>query len=157
MTNNGSIKKNRTAARCEVALSMVFLTCGCAIYLLFRSKSLNIYQWCKILGLSDTVDSLRYIVRDWQLSDFTRYSLPDGLYCAAYILMIDAIWHNNNSLVKYIIISLVPLATISSEVLQYYGLVKGTFDTYDLICYSVPPIFYFIYINNSICLTIKKL
>ena len=148
MTSNVCIEKNKTAAGCEVALSIAFLSCGCAIYLLVRSKNLNIYLWCKMLGLSDTVDSLRHIVRDWQLSDFTRYSLPDGLYCAAYILMIDAIWRNNNSLIKYIIISLVPLVTIISEVMQYYGLVKGTFDLNDLICYSIPPIIYFIYIYS---------
>lgn len=143
------IPKRKTIVRYEVILSIVFLVCGCAIYLLFRSKSLNIYQWCMLLGLSDTIDSLRYAVQHWNITAWVKYSLPDGLYCAAYILIIDAIWMNYNRLIKYIIISLVPIVTISSELLQYFGLVKGTFDVYDLICYSIPPIIYLIYTCNS--------
>lgn len=126
----------------KVLLAILFLVCGCAIYLLFRSKSLNIYQWCSVLGLSNTIDTLRYSVQDWNVSEFVKFSLPDGLYCASYILMIDAIWHDEKGTIKNIIISLVPFVTISSEVLQYFGLVKGTFDIYDLICYAIPPLIY---------------
>lgn len=133
----------------EFILGGVFLVCGCAIYLLFRSKSLNIYQWCSALGLANTIDSLRNCVQDWSISEFVKFSLPDGLYCAAYILIIDAIWYYDNSVTKNIVISLVPFVTISSEVLQYFGLVKGTFDLNDLICYTTPPMIYLIYIYNS--------
>ena len=126
----------------EVALGVLFLACGSAIYLLFRSKALNIYQWCSALGLSSMIDSLRNSVHGWNISEFVKFSLPDGLYCAAYILIIDAIWHYDNGIVKNIIISLVPFVTINGEVLQYYGLVKGTFDIYDLTCYAIPPLVY---------------
>ena len=139
----------KTTTICEVIIGIVFLICGCSIYLLFRSKSLNIYQWCESLGLSGIVDCLRTEVQDWHITDYTRYSLPDGLYCAAYILFIDAIWSKDKRLVKYIIISFVPLVTITSEIFQYFGLVKGTFDVYDLISYSLPPAIYLIYIHNS--------
>lgn len=134
----------------EVALGVLFLACGSAIYLLFRSKSINIYQWCSALGLSSMIDSLRNSVQGWNISEFVKFSLPDGLYCAAYILIIDAIWHYENGIVKNIVISLVPFVTISSEVLQYFGIVKGTFDIYDLICYTTPPMIYLIYIYNSL-------
>ena len=130
-------------------LGVLFLACGCAIYLLFRSKTLNIYQWCSALGLSNIIDSLRNCVQDWNISEFVKFSLPDGLYCAAYILVIDAIWHSDNGIVKNIVISFVPFVTTSSEVLQYFGLVKGTFDVFDLICYTTPPMIYIIYNYNS--------
>lgn len=133
----------------EIILGVTFLVCGGAIYLLFRSKSLNIYQWCVSLGIASIINSLRYAVHEWHIVEWVRYSLPDGLYCASYILIIDAIWNDDNRLIKFIIISLVPLVTISSELLQYFGLVKGTFDFFDLICYSVPPMIYFICICNS--------
>ena len=126
----------------EILLGVVLLVCGCAIYLLFRSKSLNIYQWCMTLGLANMIDFLRHAVQDWNITGWVRFSLPDGLYCAAYILIIDAIWYNDNGFIKNIIISLVPIVTISSEILQFFGLVKGTFDIYDLICYSLPPVIY---------------
>jgi hypothetical protein len=126
----------------ELIIGSIFLTCGCAIYLLFRSKSLNIYRWCSQMGFSDYIDSVRLLVQNWNIPPFIKFCLPDGLYCAAYLLVIDAIWHNEDSLIKYIIMSLVPLVTISSELLQYFGLIRGTFDLYDLICYSIPILVY---------------
>ena len=143
-----SIAQRKTMTKCEGILGVIFLACGCVIYLLFRSKTLYIYQWCAVLGLSDSIDMLRSGVQNWNVSEFVRFSLPDGLYCAAYMLIIDAIWYKDHGIVKCIIISLVPFVTISSEVLQYFGLVKGTFDMYDLICYVLPPIIY---------MTIKRL
>lgn len=133
----------------EIILGVIFLVCGCAIYLLFRSKTLNIYQWCMMLGMDYIIDSLRYAVQEWNIAAWIRYSLPDGLYCSAYILIIDAIWHDDNRLIKFVIISLIPLVTISSELLQYFGLAKGTFDIYDLICYLMPPIIFLIYTYKS--------
>lgn len=126
----------------KVFLAVSFLVCGCLIYLLFRSKSLNIYQWCSTIGLSDAIDRVRCLVQQWPIPSFVRYSLPDGLYCAAYILLIDAIWHEGQQDIKYSILTVVPVITISSEVLQYFGLVRGTFDLADLICYNVPPLMY---------------
>lgn len=118
------------------------LAIGCCIYLLFRSKTLNIYHWCSALGLSDIIDDYRQITMLWNVPDFIRFSIPDGLYCAAYILFIDAIWHKDKGIIKNIIVLLVPLVTISSELLQLFGIVRGTFDIYDLVCYSFPLLVY---------------
>lgn len=128
----------------EIILGVLFLVCGCAIYLLFRSKSLNIYKWCSAIGLSNAIDTLRSSCHNWNVPYWVKFSLPDGLYSAAYILIINAIWYKNNGLVKYIIVSVVPLLTISSEILQFFGLVKGTFDFYDIVCYAIPPLLYIV-------------
>ena len=118
------------------------LAIGCCIYLLFRSKTLNIYHWCSALGLSDIIDDYRQITMLWNVPDFIRFSIPDGLYCSAYILFIDAIWHKDKGIIKNIIVLLVPLVTISSELLQLFGIVRGTFDIYDLVCYTFPLLVY---------------
>jgi hypothetical protein len=132
----------RVTVHQKVALGISFLVCGCAIYLLFRSKTLNIYNWCSALGLSTPIDTLRIWVQNWNIPEFVRFCLPDGLYCAAYILFIDAIWHKDKSIIKNIIVLLVPLVTISSELLQLFGIVRGTFDIYDLVCYTFPLLVY---------------
>lgn len=138
--NNLHIKNNR--ATIEIVLGVLLLICGCAIYLLFRSKSLNIYQWCYAMGLAGMIDHLRGIVQDWNVSDVIKFSIPDGVYCAAYILIVDAIWHQEHEVQKYIVISLVPIVTIGSELLQSLSLVKGTYDVFDLVCYALPPLVY---------------
>ena len=94
--------------------------------------------------MSNIIDSMRHTVHYWKLSEFVLYSLPDGLYCASYILIMDAIWHREKGIVKNLIISIIPIITISSELFQYLGVVKGTFDIYDLMCYIVPPFIYII-------------
>ena len=133
------------ANKAKVFSGVLFLLCGGAIYLLFRSKTLYIYVWCKALGMGSLVDSLRLFVLDWDVPDFIKFSLSDGLYCAAYLLIIDALWHGYYQWQKYLFITVIPFVTISSEVLQYFSLVKGTFDFYDLISYLIPPIIYIYY------------
>jgi hypothetical protein len=58
----------------------------------------------------------------------------------------DSMWHSKDGLIKYIIVLFIPFLAITHEVFQYLGLVKGTFDVYDLICYSFPL---FVYIASS--------
>lgn len=146
MTNN-----DKTVIKyCKVIIGICFLIIGCTIYLLFRSKTLNIYLWCDMLGFATIIDRLRLVAQDWHISDFVKYSLPDGLYCAAYILMMDSIWQKESGLMKYAVIFFIPLFTISSEIFQYFGWIKGTFDIYDLLCYSIPPLIYILYNYNSL-------
>ena len=137
-----TVLSHRVKVATQVFLAVLMLFVGSGIYLLFRSKSLYIYKWCAVLGLSDNINYLRHAVSDWSISDFVKYSLPDGLYCAAYVLVMDAIWHKECGCVKFVAIFLVPFVTIISEALQYFGIVRGTYDYYDLVCYVIPPIAY---------------
>lgn len=142
-------KKYKWQNTAKVLLAVLFLVYGCLIYLLFRNRSLNIYQWCIALGVSDLIEYARNLVQGWTVSDFIKYSLPDGLYCAAYILIVDSIWQEEKLAIKLFILFVVPIITICSEILQYYGLIRGTFDAVDLYCYSTPPLVYLgILINN---------
>lgn len=145
-------------AQQKAALGISFLVCGCAIYLLFRSKTLNIYHWCATLGFSSAIDTLRLWVQNCNVPNFVKFCLPDGLYSAAYILLIDAIWHKEKGIMKDIIISLVPIVTISSELLQIFGIIRGTFDLYDLLCYTFPPLVYLsIKYYQNLTLKLQKL
>ena len=155
MNNRWQLKKWRNSAK--IYGGVMLLVCGCAIYLLFRSKTLSIYVWCRDLGCSFLVDCLRLSVQNWNIPAFIKFSLPDGLYSAAYLLIIDAIWHNDKRPMKYILLSIIPVITIGNELLQYLGLIRGTFDYVDLICYMVPPLLFFstnsvktIYFNNKL-------
>ena len=149
-------KSYRAKIVTQVFLAALMLLFGCGIYLLFRSKSLYIYKWCAALGLSDNINTLRYAISGWNMPDFVKYSLPDGMYCAAYILIMDAIWYKEKGIMKYLVIFLVPVITVISEVLQYFGIVRGTFDYRDLVCYAIPLFTYLYYKNRNKFIKTKK-
>lgn len=128
----------------QYAIGAILLLCGCCIYLMFRSKSITLYLWAEHIGLSKLLCEWRNSAQDWDLPDFILYSLPDGLYCASYVLVMDAAWPNTgNHLVKLIAVSAIPFAAFIHELLQAIGYAKGTFDVYDLLFYSVPLIIYY--------------
>ena len=62
------------------------------------------------------------------------YSLPDGLWMLAYVLLMGAIW---NFHVKKSLLVTLPLAVVAigSELLQIPRWIPGTFDIVDLFCY----------------------
>lgn len=151
MINSSLWYRTRAKNMVQFLSGMSMLMVGSCIYLLFRSKTLNIYHWCSALGLSDTIDDCRQITMFWNIPDFIRFSIPDGLYCAAYLVLMDIVWHDDSRWIKYLVLGIVPVVTIGSELLQYIGRVPGTFDVYDLICYAAPPIIYVL-----ICLIRKK-
>lgn len=135
--------QNYKAQRTNIQLlwGVVMLLCGCSIYLLFRSKTINLYQWCSMLGISDIIDSMRMSIIGWEIPEFIRFSLPDGLYCASYILLMDAVWPDNGKY-KKLTVSFIPIVAIIHELMQGLGLVKGTFDIIDLLCYATPLAIY---------------
>lgn len=129
----------------EAILGIVLLLAGCSIYLLFRSTSIKLYKWCIAIGMSDVLDSMRENVKYWRVPDFVLYSLPDGLYCTSYILIMDALWHDSRSFGKHLIIILVPLIACFHELAQGAGIAKGTFDNVDIVCYVIPIVVYMLY------------
>ena len=145
---------NNHCSLTKTCMGIMLLLIGCLVYLLFRSKTLHIYVWCESLGLSAPIDALRIAVQNWPIPVFVKFSLPDGLYCASYLLIIDGIWHNEKRWKKYLFLAAVPVITVSSELLQFFGLAKGTFDMLDLICYLFPPLIYIV-INTKIFTKLK--
>ncbi len=151
-----TVFSHRVKVATQIFLAALMLFVGSGIYLLFRSKSLYIFKWCAALGLSDRINCLRYAVNDWNIADFVKYSLPDGLYCTAYVLVMDAIWHKECGWLKFAAIFLVPFVTIISEVLQLFGIVRGTYDYCDLVCYAIPSISYLCIKKNEFIKRKKK-
>ena len=133
----------------ELTAGAVTLFIGCAIYLLFRSPSINLYRWCSAIGIGDTIIAMRQATSSWNISDFLKYSLPDGLYCISFILLMDALWHDSKSWARHIIILSIPLIACLHEVAQGIGIAKGTFDIADIACYVIPVIIYVIAVRRQ--------
>lgn len=132
----------------QVLMGVITLLCGISIYLLFRSESISLYRWCAAAGFGDEIEMLRQSVRHWTIPDYLKYSLPDGLYCLSYILLMDAVWAGRRTKFSVCAVCVIPLVAITHELAQGLGLAKGTFDAVDLLSYSVPLILYLFIIRQ---------
>ena len=146
MQKTKMMKKGRRKTRhVQIAAGIACLLVACTIYLVMRSKSIALYQWCRATVGTALADSMREATRGWAVPDFVRYSLPDGLYCLSYILIADAIWSGSRQAAKYIVVAAIPAAALLHETMQLAGLARGTFDWADVACYALPLAAYFLY------------
>lgn len=130
----------------KLILGVLCLLAGCAIYLVFRSDTINLYRWCHATIGTAALDTLRQAVHGWKVPFFVKYSLPDGLYCASYILLADSIWDKEKGLWKHAVVAAIPTVAIVHECLQGVGLARGSFDPGDLLAYSLPLLAYFAFV-----------
>lgn len=142
-----TVATRKTAA--QVIAGILLLLCGIGIYLLFRSETIRLNQWFSAIGHSETVDILRQGVQQWNVPEFVKFSLPDGLYCASYILLMDAVWHKSRTWPRIAASSAMPLVAIGHELLQGAGLARGTFDWCDLLSYALPLVAYLLLITKK--------
>ena len=137
------------AQRLKQLLSMVLLVIGGLIYLLFRPYTLLMFHVTAFLGLTPSIHEMRTWVADWQLGDFIIYSLPNGLWSMAYILFSDSILFWKPVSVRLFVGGIIPLMGIGSEMLQDWGIIPGTFDVMDIICYGFLYILYMLLLTRS--------
>ena len=129
----------------QIPLGLLLLVVGGMIYVSFRPTSLLLFHSLDFLGLSAGVDAWRDLVSGWQPHEFIVYSLPGGLWAAAYILLTHGLLAYQPTTLRVGIASLIPLTGIGSELLQRWGLLPGTFDIADLLCYAAPLLLLIIY------------
>ena len=124
-----------------VTIALAIFAFGSYIYIAFRPMSLRMFSWFESINVMDTIKMIRLNPMLKTNSSFVIYSLPNGLWAASYILIMDAIWAPSIK-TQVIFSSIIPIIGISSELLQSAGVLKGTFDIKDLICYSLPYVVY---------------
>lgn len=128
----------------KMCISLSCLTIGGLIYLGFRTETLLMFTWSKWIGMTSFVQSWRTICSNTTLPEWVIFSLPDGLWSFAYILFMDAIWmdYKNPRFIMYA--SILPTIAIILEFFQLFGLLSGTFDLIDLLCYLSSILFFII-------------
>ncbi len=136
--------------RLKLSLGIMLLLVGGITYLLFRPRTLLMFHMADYLGLSPIIDRLREGMTDAWLPEFIVYSLPGALWSAAYLLTADCFLYGQSVRTRLVATSIIPLIGAASEVLQLTGMVPGTFDGWDLLCYLIP---YLLYLS---CITKNK-
>lgn len=130
---------------------VLFLT-GSIIYLLFRKElpHLVMSNWIALLGCSNIISKIRQTTLQLSVCDFVVYCLPDGLFSASYIMVMESIWRTSNENTRLFFVLLMPTFCIAHELLQGLGLANGSYDIRDLLCYLLPILIYLYHINIKV-------
>lgn len=119
----------------KIFIAVLLLTIGGLIYIGFRSESLLMFVWYEHIGVYEYISLFREFCSQYEVSEFVRYSLPDGLWLLSYMILIGTIWGNNRCSIYRLYICVIPLTAIILELLQYHFSVLGTFDVLDFLSY----------------------
>ena len=126
----------------QIGLALLLLVIGGGIYLLMRQPVMLMHKVASELGIGTLIDKGRMLVQGWQLPEWMIFSLPGALWSTAYILIIDTLLPKSPSWRRFAVAAFIPLVGIVSELLQFVGLLPGTFDALDIIAYALPLLIY---------------
>ena len=127
----------------KVAGSVLMLTAGIGIYLLFRSGDMLVFRLTQALGLHSLLEGWRSMVSDVMLPGWVRYCLPNALWALAYVLLIDAIFHRHRLSTRMTWAAVIPACGLAGELLQALHLLPGTFDWGDVAAFALPYLLYY--------------
>jgi hypothetical protein len=117
---------------CLLGVSLLSLSGGMLIYVLFRNSDLLIFDW---FGALRGINSFYVPVGNNPVLLFIVNNLPDGLWLLAGILFLRSIWLNNRKWCR-IYVFLFCLSAVFLETAQLFKQVPGTFDFFDLLCFG---------------------
>lgn len=122
---------------------------GGFIYLLFRSKSLIMFNWFKVIGILDLIQSFRNSFYDFKtcIPNWIYFSIPDALWVYSFtstILLFESNW---KVLTFWLLVPFLfgPLI----EIFQLFRLFPGTFDPLDLLFTSIAFMFSILIFNYN--------
>ena len=126
----------------KIVAGFIFLLAGSYLYLKSRSETLLMFKWAQDLGVDFFVSAIRrsFGVLEFPQGKYIIFSAPYGMWVISFCCFIGAIWHKDRSLSAVIWRFIAPVIAISSEVLQFLGLLPGTYDINDLYVLIVATI-----------------
>jgi hypothetical protein len=115
--------------------AFLFVIAGGFIYVFFRPTPAIFFSIFKPFGLECFLKSLRSFSPGLTpfLPQWAVYSLPQGLWALAYAMIIAGMWLNKSTIFRYFWLSTIPILVLGFELLQYTGLIGGTFCLQDIV------------------------
>ncbi|MCK5137729.1 MAG: hypothetical protein KAR19_18230 [Bacteroidales bacterium] len=107
---------------------------GGIIYIFLRTSEHVFDGWISTIGLDNLFSLARHHSPSLSLHlpDWIIFSLPNGLWAFAYALIITSIWLGSKSRARYFWMASIPILVLGFEVLQYVGIIRGTFCIQDI-------------------------
>jgi len=121
---------------------------GC-VYTIFREKSLLMFKWFNLLGISKQIDYLRVYFSEINIPNWILFNYPDGVWIYSFVSLMLIVWENEESSLKKFWYMIVPILGICAEIGQYINIVPGTFDILDLFFCLIGTILPFILISRE--------
>lgn len=138
-----SVKRNPL----QLIISLGILLIGAFIYILFRPTTILIFKAFKAIGIMDTINKMREASSFIHLPGFIVNCMPNALWVTSYIILMDYLWKYKTNLTKLRWAVVIPVLGGTSELLQLMHYIPGTFDIWDFICYCVPFLVYYKYLQ----------
>lgn len=113
----------------KVVLHIIFpIFIGSMIYVLFREKTLLIFDWFNYLKLNFIINFLRnnFYRYKMYIPKSILFSLPDALWVYSFTMFLSIYFKNK------VLLSVIFIGSIITEILQLWFVI-GTFDIYDVI------------------------
>ena len=105
---------------------------GAAVYLLFRTTSLLVFEWLRSIGLLETTLAVRGLVAGINPPEWLLYCLPDGLWVYAVTSWMILIWKRNPPL-PWLFVGVA--LGVGGELGQAVAIVPGTYQHLDMVFY----------------------
>lgn len=107
---------------------------GGLIYTLFRTDTLLVFRFYEFLQVDGLIRDIRSHTMQWEITNFVKYSLPDGLWVYAFTYFLASLWKFDDSggKGKYLFMTIPLLSGVGVEISQLYFVSIGTFDFHDL-------------------------
>jgi hypothetical protein len=101
------------------------ISIGIIIYMLFRGIPI--------------IDPHGNIFPIWTIKvpEWAMYNIPDGLWMYSLLFCTSMIWAHEKSYTHYGWLTIILILSITSEFLQKWGLITGTFDLQDIYAYLI--------------------
>lgn len=141
----------------EITIGILCFLIGASIYLLFRDSQILVFSVLDAVGLYQPLSVLRQELSGIILPEWVLFSLPDGLWTTAYILIMNHVAKDEPLIKRMLLIFVVPFIGVTSELMQAVGLMPGVFDFADFVCYLLPfLIWLFIFTKSQNICKIRK-
>ncbi|MBN1150745.1 hypothetical protein JXA84_05950 [candidate division WOR-3 bacterium] len=105
---------------------------GGAIYILFRTENLKMFQWFESMNLGLFVKNMRTFspLQSYECPYWVVFCLPNALWIYSLTAYLLLVWKNSRGAIFWFLLG--PAIGLSSELLQLTGAFPGTFDGADL-------------------------
>ena len=118
------------------------LLIGFFIYLFFREDSLLFFNWAEKINLYNILIEIRSIFNPNNLvfHNWMTQILPDALWCYSYSSFFIIVLNKQINIKNIWLFSIPFFVAVGFEFFQYFSILKGTFDLYDIFAYLLSVI-----------------